>query len=131
MTRPSGWSERTTRPRTRSISSKCGRPTRSIQKSIDRELGWAEDLGFTSMRVFLHHQLWEQDQAGFLKRMDQLLAIADKHDIGIMFVLFDSVWDPHPKLGKQRDTSEGAPQLGLGAEPRCRRPAQPRSPCPA
>lgn len=77
-------------------------------EAIDRELGWAESLGFNSMRVFLHHLLWEQDSAGFLKRMDQFLAVAEKHKIGIMFVLFDSVWDPNPKLGKQR-----APQTGL------------------
>ncbi|HEX6985485.1 MAG TPA: hypothetical protein VF170_08915, partial [Planctomycetaceae bacterium] len=77
-------------------------------EAIDRELGWAEDLGFTSVRVFLHHLLWEQDREGFLRRMEQFLEIADKHDIGVMFVLFDSVWDPHPKLGKQR-----APQRGL------------------
>jgi len=76
--------------------------------AIDRELGWAESLGFNSMRVFLHHLLWEQDSAGFLNRMDQFLAVAEKHKIGIMFVLFDSVWDPNPKLGKQR-----APQPGL------------------
>ena len=76
--------------------------------AIDRELGWAESLGFNSMRVFLHHLLWEQDSAGFLNRMDQFLAVAEKHKIGIMFVLFDSVWDPNPKVGKQR-----APQPGL------------------
>jgi hypothetical protein len=71
--------------------------------TIDRELGWAQQLGFTSVRVFLHDLLWEQDHAGFLKRMDEFLAIADKHHIGVMFVLFDGVWDPYPKLGKQRD----------------------------
>src|ERR687897_3028639 len=38
--------------------------------TIDRELGWAEDLGFTSARVFLHHLPYEQDRDGFLKRMD-------------------------------------------------------------
>ena len=76
--------------------------------AIDRELGWAESLGFNSMRVFLHHLLWEQDSAGFLNRMDQFLAVAEKHKIGIMFVLFDSVWDPNPKVRKQR-----APQPGL------------------
>jgi hypothetical protein len=76
--------------------------------TIDRELGWAEDLGFTSARVFLHHLPYEQDREGFLKRMDEFLAIADRHHIGVMFVLFDSVWDPHPRLGKQR-----APQPGL------------------
>jgi hypothetical protein len=71
-------------------------------KTIDRELGWAQDLGFTSMRVFLHDLAWKQDPKGFLKRMDQFLAIADKHKIGIMFVLFDGVWDPFPKAGPQR-----------------------------
>lgn len=76
--------------------------------AIDKELGWAEDLGFTSMRVYLHHLLWEQDAEGFLKRLDQFLATADKHHIGVMFVLFDSCWDPNPELGKQR-----APQQGL------------------
>lgn len=76
--------------------------------TIDKELGWAEDLGFTSVRVFLHHLLWEQDAKGFLERMDQFLATAHKHKIGVMFVLFDSVWDPFPALGKQR-----APKPGL------------------
>lgn len=71
--------------------------------TIDRELGWARELGFTSVRVFLHDLLWQQDPKGFLKRIDQFLAIADKHGIGAMLVLFDGVWDPFPKLGKQRD----------------------------
>jgi hypothetical protein len=71
-------------------------------KTIDRELGWAQDLGFNSVRVFLHHLLWEQDRDGFLRRMGQFLDAAEKHKIGVMFVLFDSVWDPNPTLGKQR-----------------------------
>ena len=71
--------------------------------TIDRELGWAESLGFNSVRVFLHDLLWEQDSQGLLDRMERFLKIADKHKIGVVFVLFDSVWDPHPKLGKQRD----------------------------
>ncbi len=69
---------------------------------IDRELGWAEDLGFTSVRVYLHNLLWEQDQKGFLERVDTFLSIADKHGIGVMLVPLDGVWDPQPKLGKQR-----------------------------
>ena len=71
--------------------------------TIDRELGWAESLGMNTMRVFLHNLLWQQDSAGFLKRMNQFLAVAEKHHIRIMFVLFDSVWDPNPHLGKQRE----------------------------
>jgi hypothetical protein len=71
--------------------------------TIDRELGWAEDLGFNSVRVFLHHLVWEQDKAAYLKRIEEFLAIAAKHRVGVMFVPFDAVWDPFPKLGKQRD----------------------------
>jgi len=72
-------------------------------KTIDEELGWAEKLGFNSIRVYLHNLLWDQDKQGLLKRMEQFLEIADKHKIGVVFVPFDSVWDPSPKAGKQRD----------------------------
>ncbi len=72
-------------------------------ETIDRELGWAAKIGFTSVRVFLHNLLWEQDREGFLVRLDKFLDIADKHGIGVMLVPLDGVWDPQPKLGKQRD----------------------------
>ena len=72
-------------------------------KTIERELGWAASLGFNSVRVFLHHLCWEQDREGFLKRMDEFLAIADRHKIKVMFVPLDGVWDPFPKLGRQRE----------------------------
>lgn len=81
-------------------------------EAIDRELALAESLGFTSMRVFLHHLLWEQDPEGFLKRLDQYLEVSQKHHIGTMFVLFDSVWDPNPALGKQRDPTPGVHNSG-------------------
>jgi hypothetical protein len=71
--------------------------------TIDRELGWAEGLGFNSVRVFLHQIPWEQDKAGFLDRIEKFLAIADRHKIGVMFVLLDSCWDPFPAAGKQRE----------------------------
>jgi hypothetical protein len=70
--------------------------------TIDRELGWAQDLGFTSVRVFLHDLVWRDDPKGLLQRMDQFLAMAQRHRIGVMFVLLDAVWDPFPKAGKQR-----------------------------
>jgi hypothetical protein len=71
--------------------------------TIDRELGWAEQIGFTSVRVFLHDLLWKQDPEGFLQRIDRFLEAADRRHIGVMFVLLDACWDPYPKLGKQRD----------------------------
>jgi hypothetical protein len=84
---------------------------------IDKELGWAESLGFSSMRVFLHHLLWEDDPKGLLLRMDRFLAVARKHKIGVMFVLFDSCWDPDPKLGKQRGPARGVHNSGWVQSP--------------
>lgn len=71
--------------------------------TIDKELGWAESLGMNVMRVYLHDLLHQQDSSGFYKRINTFLNIADRHHIRIMFVLFDSCWDPFPHLGKQRD----------------------------
>ncbi|MBI1832923.1 MAG: 1,4-beta-xylanase, partial [Planctomycetes bacterium] len=70
-------------------------------QTIDRELGWAADLGFTSVRVFLHDLAWKQDRSGFINRMDYFLRTADKHRLRAIFVLFDSCWHPEPKPGKQ------------------------------
>src|SRR5216683_3095972 len=68
---------------------------------IDLELGWAESLGLNTMRVFLHDLLWQQDAEGFRKRVDTFLRITKKHHIKPLFVLFDSCWDPAPRLGPQ------------------------------
>lgn len=68
---------------------------------IDLELGWAEGIGLNTMRVFLHDLLWQQDAKGFTRRIDQFLKIAKKHHIKAIFVLFDSCWDPAPRLGPQ------------------------------
>jgi len=76
--------------------------------TIDRELGWAASLGMTSQRVFLHDLLWTHDRDGFLARIDIFLGLAAKHRMGILFVLFDSCWHPHPRLGTQRP-----PELGV------------------
>jgi hypothetical protein len=81
-------------------------------KRIDTELGWAESIGFDTMRVFLHDLLWQQDAKGFQKRIDTFLTISAKHHIKPLFVLFDSVWDPDPKLGKQRAPTPGVHNSG-------------------
>jgi hypothetical protein len=52
-------------------------------------------------RVFLHDLLWEQDSIGFLGRIDKFLEISKKYGIKTLFVFFDDVWHPVPKLGKQ------------------------------
>ncbi len=81
-------------------------------KRIDLELGWAESLGMNTMRVFLHDLLWKQDAEGFKRRLDTFLGIAAKHHIRPMLVLFDSVWDPKPMLGKQHEPRPGVHNSG-------------------
>ena len=68
---------------------------------INRELGWAAGIGFNTVRVFLHQLVWETEKEKYLQRIDEFLAIASSHGIRTMLVLFDAVWDPFPKTGKQ------------------------------
>ena len=84
---------------------------------IDTELGWAQSLGLNTMRVFLHDLLWKQDPEGFKKRIDIFLAIAQKHKIRPIFVLFDSCWDANPKLGKQHSPTPGVHNSGWVQSP--------------
>jgi hypothetical protein len=81
-------------------------------ETINKELELAASIGMNSIRVFLHDLLYEQDSAGFLKRIDVFLKIADKHKIKVMLVFFDSCWDPYPYLGKQRDPRPGVHNSG-------------------
>ena len=83
----------------------------------DRELGYAEGIGMNVMRVFLQDQLWQQDPDGFKQRLDTFLGIAAKHHIRILFVLFDSCWDPNPKLGPQHPPIPGVHNSGWVQSP--------------
>ncbi len=83
----------------------------------DRELGLAESAGMNVMRVFLQDQLWQEDPKGFVERLDALLGIASKHEIRLMFVLFDSCWDPMPKLGPQHPPIPGVHNSGWVQSP--------------
>jgi len=84
---------------------------------IDAELGWAQGIGMNTMRVFLHDLLWQQDPEGFRKRVTTFLEIAHKHHIRPLFVLFDSCWDPNPKLGLQRAPRPGVHNSGWVQSP--------------
>ena len=79
---------------------------------IEQEFTWAQAMGMTTMRVFLHDLLWQQDAPGFKRRIDQFLGIAARHGIKPVFVLFDSCWDPHPRLGPQHPPIPGVHNSG-------------------
>lgn len=85
--------------------------------TIDRELGWAQDLGFNMMRVFLHHLCWTVDQQGFLNRMDQYLTISSKHGIKTMFVFFDDCWNDSAYTGPQPAPRTGIHNSGWWRDP--------------
>lgn len=85
-------------------------------QTIDKELALAESIGMNTMRVFLHDLLW-QDPTGFTKRLNDFLAICAKHKIRPMLVLFDSCWDPYPKLGKQHEPTPGIHNSGWVQSP--------------
>jgi hypothetical protein len=84
---------------------------------IEKELTWAEVMGMNTMRVFLHDLLWQQDAPGFQKRLNQFLAIAARHHIRPMLVLFDSCWDPSPHLGPQHPPIPGVHNSGWVQSP--------------
>ena len=83
----------------------------------DKELGMAESIGMNTVRVFLQDQLWQQDAAGFKQRLDTFLGIAAKHHIKPLLVLFDSCWEPDPKLGPQHPPIPGVHNSGWVQSP--------------
>ena len=85
--------------------------------TIDRELGYAQSIGFNAMRVFLHHVAWQEDPEGFKGRMKSYLEIADKHHIGTIFVIFDDCWSDVYKPGPQPAPKTGIHNSGWLRDP--------------
>jgi hypothetical protein len=86
-------------------------------RRIDTELGWGRFHGINTVRVFLHDQLWAQDSRGFQTRLAQFVGIAARHRIKPLFVLFDSCWDPLPRLGRQHAPTPGVHNSGWVQSP--------------
>ena len=83
----------------------------------DKELGMAESIGMNTVRVFLQDQLWQQDPKAFSQRLDTFLAIASKHHIKPLLVLFDSCWETNPHLGPQHPPIPGIHNSGWVQSP--------------
>jgi len=69
--------------------------------TIERELGFAENLRLNSLRVFIQFVAYEHDRAGFLGRFEALLEMASRHGLSVMPVLLDDCWLPEPSVGDQ------------------------------
>lgn len=57
--------------------------------TIDRELGWAEAIGFNTLRTNLPFVLWNTDRDAFLLRIKRFLRVASSHGLKTVFCLFD------------------------------------------
>ncbi|MFW5754709.1 MAG: cellulase family glycosylhydrolase, partial [Marinilabiliaceae bacterium] len=86
-------------------------------ETIDRELGWAADIGMNCMRVYLHHVAWNVDREGFKERIKQYLDIADDHGIKTMFVFFDDCWNATFEAGEQPEPKPGVHNSGWLQDP--------------
>ena len=85
--------------------------------TINKELGWAQDIGFNTMRVYLHSIAWKEDPSGFKNRMNEYLTIADKHKIKTIFVFFDDCWNKKGLPGKQPEPKPGIHNSGWVQDP--------------
>lgn len=86
-------------------------------KQIDKELGWAQDLGFNTMRVFLSSVVYANDPEGMKQRMDDFLGICQRHGIQPLFVFFDDCWNPESAYGKQPAPKPGVHNSGWVRDP--------------
>jgi hypothetical protein len=71
--------------------------------TIKRELTWAANIGFNTVRVYLHDLAYEADPSGLKDRIQTYLSIADSLNIATMFVFFDDCWNSTVQAGKQPD----------------------------
>lgn len=88
-------------------------------KTIDKELGWAQELGFNTMRVYLSSLVWKDNPCRFKIRLKKYLSIASKHKIRTIFVFFDDCWNEESTLGKQPDPKPGVHNSAWVQDPAC------------
>ena len=81
-----------------------------------KELLWAKNLGFNSVRVYLHDLLWNHSKI-FSKTLNEFLDICNDLDIKPILVLFDDCHRPFPKVGKQPKPVRGVHNSGWKQSP--------------
>jgi hypothetical protein len=69
--------------------------------TIEKELKLASSIGMNTLRVYLYDLVWEEDEEGLYRRMDEFLSISEGYGIRPWFVFFDDCHFPTAKLGKQ------------------------------
>jgi hypothetical protein len=94
--------------------------------TIDRELGWAAEVGFNALRTNLHYLDWRFDRDGLVDRVDRFLDLAAARGLASMLCLFDDCefsgeapdWGPQqaPRPGVHNGRAIGSPGRRLVAD---------------
>ena len=88
-------------------------------ETIRRELGWAAELGFSSVRVFLNFVVWQADRDGFKARFDRFLSLASELEVSVMPILLDdcNFAGREAAVGPQPDPVPGVHNSGWVSSP--------------
>ena len=69
--------------------------------TLKREIGWAKELGFNTLRVYLHDLLWEDNSTSLCRCINDFLDICNQNKIRPILVLFDDCHRDNPAIGAQ------------------------------
>ena len=86
-------------------------------ETIDRELGYAEELGFNTMRVFLSSVVYENEPDTFKQHISDFLDIANGHGITPFLVFFDDCHVGTAAYGPQPEPKTGVHNSGWVKDP--------------
>lgn len=88
-------------------------------QTMDRELGWARELGYNAVRVFLPFLVWDADPEAFMERFDQFLRLAAEKKIDVAPIFFDdcAFSNRQPYLGPQDEPRPGIHNSGWTPSP--------------
>ena len=90
---------------------------------IDEEMGWAQDAGYTTLRVQLQYAVWHDDPEAFIERVAKFFELAESHDLQVVPVLFDDrnfaqadpVVGPQPQPLPGQHNAQWTPSPGAAA----------------
>ena len=97
--------------------------------TIERELGWAAEIGFNAIRVNLPFLGWEHDRDGLIDRLDRLMGGRRRpgHRHGALPVRRLRLWRRRAGLGAAARPGAGRPQQPRRGVARARSGARPRT----
>jgi hypothetical protein len=77
--------------------------------TIERELGWASDIGFNAFRINPHFLVWKHDRDGLMERFDWIMGLAARLGISTVPCLLDDCGfgGEEPVYGPQPDPIPG------------------------